>query len=297
MNRIILLNLALLLAVAASAPAAILVVSPDEYPTIQAAVDDAHDGDIVMLTPRTYTGPGNRDIDFRGKAITVRSVAPDNPQIVAATIIDCNGSETEPNRGFYFHSYEGPASVLEGLTITNGCAEQGGAIYCSQSSPTISNCSLTGNSADRGGGLYCTGSPPTVTDCTFTNNSANYGGGTYSEFSSNPTLTGCTFAGNTASYDGGGIFCNGEGYMASTPTITNCSFTDNSAKSGGAVFCNGPWKYRIPSSPFIENCTFTGNSAVMLCRLQQAFNQELHLRAELSAWHFLLLWRGRRNVE
>ena len=46
---------------------------PAQYPTIQAAIDDANNSDIVLVAPGTYTGDGNRDIDFRGKAITLRT--------------------------------------------------------------------------------------------------------------------------------------------------------------------------------------------------------------------------------
>ncbi len=44
---------------------------PSEYETIQAAIDDCDDGDVVIIAEGTYRGNGNRDIDFRGKAITV----------------------------------------------------------------------------------------------------------------------------------------------------------------------------------------------------------------------------------
>jgi hypothetical protein len=48
---------------------------PADFRTIQAAVGDANDGDTVLVAPGTYTSDGNRDIDFRGKAITVRGEA------------------------------------------------------------------------------------------------------------------------------------------------------------------------------------------------------------------------------
>ncbi len=89
-----------------------------DYPTIQAAIGAAVDGDEVVCANGTYTGPGNRDIDFLGKAITVRSIDPNDPNIAAATVIDCNATPDDRHRGFWFHNGEDGNSVLDGLTIT-----------------------------------------------------------------------------------------------------------------------------------------------------------------------------------
>ena len=177
MKKEILLNLVILLVTVASAPAATRLV-PDEYATIQAAIDAAADGDVVIIAPDTYTGDGNRDIDFLGKAVTVRSIDPNDPNIIAATIINCNGTEAEPHRGFYFHSGEDCNSVVSGFTITNGYANRGGGIYCVSSNPTLIKCIFSGNSSRYdGGGVYNYASSPTISNCTFSKNSAGEEGG------------------------------------------------------------------------------------------------------------------------
>lgn len=119
---------------------------PSGYDTIQAAIDAAADGDVVTLADGTYTGEGNRNIDFGGKAITVQSE--NGPE---ACIIDCE----DRGRGFYFHQGEGALSVLRGVTITNGVGftslngfappHGGGGICCSGASPVIENCIITKN--------------------------------------------------------------------------------------------------------------------------------------------------------
>jgi len=234
------------LAVQISLPRTLYV--PAEYETIQEAVDAAKHRDTVIVADGTYTGAGNRDIDFRGKVITVRSEnGPEN------CIIDCNGTQADLHRGFYFHSGEDANSILNGFTIVNGYSDKGGGICCQESSPTITNCTITGNSAERlgrGGGM-CNwdSSSPTVTNCTFSGNSAGYGGGMYNY--GHPTVTNCTFTGNEAN-DGGGMANENR----SSPTVTNCTFSGNSATNYG-----GGMRNTRSSIPTVTNCTFSGNSA------------------------------------
>ena len=232
---------------------------PADFNTIQAAIDDSNDGDTIIVADGTYTGDGNRDIDFLGKAITLRSEnGPEN------CIIDCNGTWTEYHRGFDFHSGEDANSIVDGFTITNGYAYDGGGIKCCySSSPIISNCIIMGNLVkNNGGGIYCRDSSPMLTNCTFNENGnvtghilapedlRRCGGGMCNYENSSPILSNCTFSRNVTPIGGGGIV----NYLGSNPTLTNCIFHDN-----WALFGSGILNYL--SSPTLTNCTFNSNDA------------------------------------
>ncbi len=259
---------------AVSARGVTVVVNPagtGDYPTIQAAIDALDTGDIIELTDGTFTGAGNHDVGFRGKALTVRSQSGDP----ATCIIDCEGQRTDPHRGFIFTSHETAASILEGVTITHGWAagtspaNRGGGVYCgSYSSPSILHCVFAADSTTgEGGGLNCSVySNATVTDCVFLDDyAAASGGGLRTYWSASPTVTrcvfvgchsddpfgvdwrgggavscernsyahfiDCTFTGNTAVDAGGGVNV----YEGSHPTFTRCVFTENQAPYGGAL--------------------------------------------------------------
>ena len=143
----------------ASANGAIHTVRPDgsgDYPTIQAAIDAAFDEDIVELTDGTFTGDGNRDIDFLGKQIVVCSQNGD----AASCVIDCEGTAHDPHRAFYFHSNENAEASIEYIHVINGHAASewpdncGGAVYCINASPSIRDCVFTNNTATYGGAVF-----------------------------------------------------------------------------------------------------------------------------------------------
>jgi hypothetical protein len=251
MRRCFLL-LVMMLTASAAASATIYSVRPDgsgDFPTIQAAIDAALDDDIIELTEGVFIGHGNRDVNYHGKALTVRSHSGNAERC----IIDCEGSESDPHTGFHFLSGEGPTAVLEGVTIAHGWESpefpSAGGILCRDgSSPVITACIL---SANHGSGVFCINhSSPVITACAFSGNSANTGGGIMCMEGASPTISDCTFTGNVADWTGGGIWGS-----ASMATVSDCEFSGNSACHGGGLY------FRSGSAPTLTDCLIFSNTA------------------------------------
>jgi len=74
MKNTVMLSFFLSVSLTFTCSAATIIVHADgsgDYPTIQAAIDAANEGDTVEVWPGTYTGDGNRDIDPNGKNLTL----------------------------------------------------------------------------------------------------------------------------------------------------------------------------------------------------------------------------------
>jgi predicted outer membrane repeat protein len=262
------------------------VVHPDgtgDFPTIQAAVDACVDGDVVELTDGTFTGDGNRDIDFQGKAITVRSQS-GVPQLC---IIDCQGSEADPRRAFYFHSDEGPDAVVEGITITGGHTSGwewpyscGAGILCWDTSPTIRSCVFTGNSTGHygsGGGLWCNGSQSLITECTFDGNHAAGHGGALQSSYSDIHVHSCIFIGNTCEWDGGAVWI-----MEASLLLEDCLFQANAGTEGGAIKCYFRSSTSLETVTLFQNVATESGGAICIGEYCDASLRECTLAANSS---------------
>ncbi len=205
------------------------VVKPDgsgDFPTISAALLAANHGDIIELTDGTFTGAGNHNLRFFGKALTLRSQSGD-PEIC---VIDCEGDSC----GVRFQMGEGPGSRLEGIGIRRANQQwvSGAGILCT-SSPTITNCRTDSCVT----GLLCSHGAPAVTQCEFRRASYVYwgqsgGGAICTGSGTQPTFTDCRFLLNSI-YSAGGAECT-EGAVV---TFVRCRFSHNYASVGGGLRC------------------------------------------------------------
>jgi hypothetical protein len=237
------------------------------YPTIQSAINACNDYDHVKVDPGTYT----ENLDYHGKAITVRSDSGDPTD----TIIDggMNGSVVS------FVTEEGNDTVLKGFGITNGSGtaydgspnyQLGGGIYCYYAGPKIENCHIydndltTSSGGEKGGGIYIgvLGAGPTfrgrdyefepiIKDCKIYDNLADtVGSGIYIELfeggmPANPILgdelsiTGCEIYGNDSSQWGSAI-------------AIMCAYNDSSTCKttikNNVIYDNGCW-YNTTTTP------------------------------------------------
>ena len=171
------------------------------FQDIQSAIDSFPlcTGNIIYLSDGLYTGQGNIDLNFQGKPVTLASLSGN----ADACIINCQGTESEPHRGFLFQSGETSESVIEGITIIGGYAVEGGAIKCENgSSPTIRNCVLRDNYATSGGAIYSEGSSPTIENCTISYNTSPTAGAAFLLYS-DPIFENCILS---HSIDGPAVF-------------------------------------------------------------------------------------------
>lgn len=164
--------------------------------TIQSGINAAVPGDTVSVAAGTYTGSGNKNLDFKGKSVKLYGAG------ASTTTINCENS----GRAFYFHSEE--SAEVKGFALINGTVTgtfpegSGGAILAINSSPTIRNCIIKDNTADWGGAIEV--------------------------YHADLLLESCLIVTNTAQKTGGSIYILG----LSDVNIVNCTIADNTEVSG-----------------------------------------------------------------
>ncbi len=249
--HILRIALFLVFAMISSGHATVLNVNANgsgEYPHIQAAIAAATDGDTILAAPGTYTGTGNRNIDFGGVDLVLFGAAgPDS------TVIDLEGE-----RGFHFHGGETRAAIVQGFTIMNGFHYYWGAgMLIEGSSPSLIDLVLDSNDIDYGdylggdgAGIQCNDGYPLLDNVTIQNSS---GGGGMHCVGGGLDLRNANFYSNRCiNGNGGGLS------LANTAAVLmHVVFVDNyvSEGSGGGLYCGGDSVIELSDILFEENET------------------------------------------
>jgi L-ascorbate metabolism protein UlaG (beta-lactamase superfamily) len=174
------------------------------YATIQAAIDDASDGELIVAAPGTYA----EGIDFHGKALAVRSQDPNDPLVVSQTVIDGAGADAAA----IFAVDEDANSVLSGFTLTGASF----GLFCAWTAPRVINCRILGNVE---AGVHVSGdAQPTIVNCVIAENT---GPGVDVWDQSAVAVDHCTIVGN-----------DGSGIRGTAIVLTN-SILWNNGRGGG----------------------------------------------------------------
>lgn len=205
-----------------------ILTVPGEYPTINAAIFAASDGDTIQVSSGTYL----ETILVVGTTLEIVAV-----EDAATTVIQAPGGSA-----FGCISVSGLGSSgtsIRGFTIRGGDSTFG-----------------------SGGGLLVAGGAEdvTVTDCVFENNTAGVdGGGAAVDASSTAHFADCIFLGNTAAGDGGGLAILANGGF----TVERCRFLGNAAGGDGGGARVGDSTNLDPDETFprVLNSIFSGNTA------------------------------------
>jgi len=223
---------------------------PDDYETIQAAIDAAEDGDLVIVQRGDY----HENIDFLGKNITVASEFINSGD--RSDMFETNLFPAEERSVVAFANGETEEAQLIGFRIRNGHGTD------------------TGNNQHRGGGLYSVNSGPTISNCYFAANFVNgepelspgrddretwCGGGIALEHSTASILN-CGFEKNFSFTRGGGIYIEGQ----SDVTIQDCDFDNNGAAKGGGVAALNDTRVEISGCRFFQNTASANGGAIYI---------------------------------
>ena len=250
---------------------------PDDYDTIQDAIDNAEDGDTIEVEAGLYV----ENVDFGGKTLALVGV--DGAE--ETTILGVDETLGPDMRSVITLSGgEGAGTRIEGFTIALGSGftvvnslgattNLGGGIYAIDASLEVHDCTLEDNSA---GAIYALDSTLVVDSCVVRNNNGRSGieagqntelelvhstiednlgdltggGGLKLHADTTSTIEDCVFSGNSSFFAGAAV-------IVSDADIARTEFRENSGVSG-AVLAGGSGGQ---SNITFTDCSFHGNNA------------------------------------
>ncbi|MFZ1640435.1 MAG: Calx-beta domain-containing protein [Candidatus Contendobacter sp.] len=202
-------------------------------------------GDTIDFAPSLNGGPPI----VLGSVITLaKSLTIQGP---GASLLAISGGGAQQ----IFDINSGVTVTLDGLTLQDGYAPNGGGAIHSQGTLTVSRSTLVGNRAEdlshgsyaNGGAIYNEGGMLTVTDSTLSGNTSPFGSAGAIGNTGTATLRNSTVSDNTAWGGGGGI------WNWNTMDITGSTLSSNTASEGGGIENTGTLT--------VTDSTLLGNSS------------------------------------
>ncbi|WP_157906472.1 choice-of-anchor Q domain-containing protein [Sorangium cellulosum] len=225
---------------------------PEDYRTIQAAVEAAGNHDRIRVAPGTY----HESIAWTGKSIALIGAGPD------ATIVD---PSLGPG-GRCLTLVDVPhGSRVEGFTCQNGMTDatspDGGGMLIQGGSLQVKRVVFRNNLASgNGGGLWIEGADVTLHDASFLNNEASnssvggQGGGMGITLGGEVKVVRSIFSFNFANPSGGGLAV----LDGSSAKVVESRFEGNFGRSGGGIWSSDS-ELKVSDSVFSGNVSdFSG---------------------------------------
>jgi hypothetical protein len=264
---------------------------PAEYPTILAALQQARDGDSVIVAAGEYVESLSFDVD----GASVRIIGAASPSGEPATIVRPPSGTT-----LVFKAVAGDVVQIERIALsggrvslngcqlvasdavfedaTNGCVELNRDFV--ESTLSCTRCTFRDNTRTSGGGAVqfgYRGGTAEFFDCAFINNivptpnaSENYPGGAIQiRDDCFVTAINCVFTGNRAKL-GSAVAIDGSG----NAYLEGCTFDSNFASTNGGFGAIASFDFDADGDASLVNCAFRGNSR------GDVFLQDSHLSFE-----------------
>ena len=226
-----------------------VVVRPGE--SIQAAIDAAEPGDVILVEPGTYS----ESLDLRGKGLELRST-----EGAERTTVDGTGAGTS----VLIAEGTPPGTLVSGFAFTGGAGRpvasgverNGGAVWAgAQANLTLEGCLLVQNglgTTDLGGGVYSGGSGTSV------------------------TLRRSVITGNRASIAGGASLCEDGGELLLEQCTVYGNFSDSPVDpQGGLSLASG-------GAAVVTHSIVWGNGGAQLGALAPPNNAGTRMDVEFS---------------
>lgn len=237
---------------------------PQDFATIQTALDSANRNDIILVAPGVY----NENLVYRNNLYGIKLIGTGGRD---STTIDGNQAGRVIDKYTFL---DDPGSLIQGFTIRNGLvADEGGGIHLDGKGTKLKDLIVTNNKvtdySSYGAGARLAGYSGIIDNCIFRNNDNQayhgaFGGGLFIGVQGPVEILNSTFSGNKAgsmnvntnSGIGGGLYVSMG--LAGEVLIKNCVISgnrtiDNSNTKGAGMYVSG-------GKVIIDSCSISGNA-------------------------------------